>query len=75
MWATIKTLITAIPLIAEAVRAVVAWFNKNQEEKILKHYEKKKQLRDRITARIISAKTDEERAELSKDLSLLDSDY
>lgn len=75
MWATIKTLITAIPLIAEAVRAIASWYKQYQEDKILKHYERKKQLRDRIVARIVSAKTDEERAELSKDLSLLDSTY
>jgi predicted house-cleaning noncanonical NTP pyrophosphatase (MazG superfamily) len=75
MWAAIKLILTSLPLIAEAVKSIITWYNKYQEDRILKHYETKKKVRDNLTRRITNATTDAERDELAKLISLVDSSY
>ena len=75
MWAAIKLILTSLPLLAEAVKSIISWYNKYTEDKILRHYAKKKQVRDGLVKRISNATTDADRAELAELISILDSDY
>ncbi len=75
MWTAILAIVNVIPILSKAIGAIIDFYSKWQEARIIKHYENKKRVRAILTARVVAAKTDEERAELSKALSLLDSDY
>jgi hypothetical protein len=75
MWAAILVILNSLPIVAKAVSAIISFYEKWQEDRIIKHYENKKRVRDILTARLLKATTDEERLELSKALSLLDSSY
>ncbi len=75
MWASIKLILTSLPLLAEAVKAIISWYQKYQEDKILKHYETKKRVRAGLVKRVTNAKTDADRAELAELISLVDSSY
>ena len=74
-WTILKTVFTAIPGIVKILEMAKNAYDKYNDSLIKKHYQRKREARERLLKKLKKAKTDEERKEIADLLAIIDSQF